>query len=599
MQALALGFKGPDPVLGELGEVADESPDLVCGMAGGAENPDGHLAEIMGRRYLVDPDVTMTSYSTVTLHGCSATLIGPNILLTASHCGYHDHHVRFRAYPMGSNLDPQGRDDLCHPLYQTYDDTDLMLLYCPAVDGINPGDAFGYLDLEDRPPQVGDEVYNLWSNSVLDITGPNLPQLLYSEGEVSSTSVDGWYVPDAHPNTGVLLEMFGVHGASGSADMTFDRHRILTAPASVGQGTARFTSAAVDTVSRTEVAEEAYVNDSLISALGLDPSDYLGLVDKDGDLRFDIQTDLERLTGESAREHYAFNFESARQNTLWSPPTPGPAVEHNTDDGVLHLHPSAGAGMQTYRRHERLNLKQGTTYRVSVEVRAHTDDPDGLEIAIQQRELDWTTTSSEFIDLDPAEGWTTHVFELKTPELLQPAIAIRKLVDADVELRAFDVIEHGATMDFDTHDTRLRWRNGNTGRRAFVLPDGNGAVVDWAGLVLRTDGLATGNDWPLVNEQLAIVPGREYRLCFQVMKMPGGAEGSDVEGSVRITSGGNVAFLEAFDVVDESYVDRCTAPFEVASPGSSVAFGIVATPPDQGFKTSAGYLVDDIILQEL
>lgn len=582
---------------------SEPKPDLETELRIAKENPDGHVAEVIARRYLDDPDITMTSYAaTGSVYNCSGILIGPNIVLSAAHCGYYDQVFAFFGYRFQT---PNGRrlqHVSCSPLYQTFSDTDMILMHCPSVGGVNPGDEFGYVDFDPRPVAVGDSVYSLWKNPVDELQPPSFEHLLYSEGEVMSTTANGWFVPDTHPGIGIFTDLYGALGASGSAQLSSDTHRILIGPVSTvltaGGGLGRHALSMLDYLTVAEVTDPAYVNDPLVLGLGLDPADYLGVPDKDGDLLLDIQTDLERLTGEGARDHYALTFGSERKNALWQPWGPNAFVHFSPQTESVHLTPASGTEVVAFLRHAGLNLQPDTVYRISLEVDSDTSEAGGLEIGFEfpDEPLGWQSFETHAIDLDEAAGWTTHAFTLRTPPWASAAVVVRKRADAEVELRGLTVVAEGSSMDFELHDKRLDWRNANNENRAFVLPDGNGPDVDWAGAVVRTDVLAAGADWPLANRRLALVPNASYRVCFDHRK-DSGNPGALVEGTFRVISGGSVVYEQPFDTENTAWQTLCTDDFVTPDSDNDVQFGIIATPPDQGFTTNARYLVDNLTIE--
>src|SRR4051794_33708295 len=52
--------------------------------------------------YWTKPDVAAVQWASPSLDDCSATMIGPNIVYTAAHCGFNAHSITFRTYRRGA-----------------------------------------------------------------------------------------------------------------------------------------------------------------------------------------------------------------------------------------------------------------------------------------------------------------------------------------------------------------------------------------------------------------------------------------------------------------------------------------------------------------
>jgi hypothetical protein len=563
------------------------------------ENPKGFTAEIIARRYLVDPDVTFHSYAaTGVVGGCSATLIGPNTAMTAAHCGFNSHLFAFVLYREMDFRQQQIETVRCNPLYQTYADTDLHLLYCPQINGVNPGDKYGYLDLEARSPVTGENLYSIWKNPV-DNLGRN-EHMLYSDGSVVDTKADSWTTPAGFNNTATKTNLWGRVGASGSSQISSKTHRVLVGPLSVGPGgnggPERWSLSIIDYLTRATVGTRSNINASEIRTHGLDPVDYLGGLDKNGNLLFDVQEDIEWEYGEGERDHYALNFASERQNALWTTFSPWTVPSDFRSKGqFVHLPARGGAGQRVALRHEKLNLKSNTTYRISLMVHANTTIRNGLEVSLDGLfgSSGWGPVDSHSISLTKGTGWQMVSFELSTSSRVAHALSISKLPGTDASIAAINVIEEYSIMDFDTHDKRLHWRNDNDGARAFILPDGTDSGADWAGLVRRTDSIKGGTDWPLRSRQLALQPERSHRLCFAMRKFRG-HRASPITGYVRVKSENSVVMIQKFRVQSTSWSSVCTDNFRTIGSDNIVQFGIDAPRPDEKAPSQASFLVDDI-----
>ncbi len=171
-------------------------PDLVAKIA--TEQPFG-VAERVYFHY-DDPDVAMRSYSAVDVGGCTGTMIGPNVMLTAGHCGMGNRNATFRLYTAAATQ--RTESFLCQYLVHTFGDMDFNAFWCGAnADGESPGDKFGYADLDivvdpltgelDHEASAalltnGKPVYSVWMNPIDDIGGGW--HSIYSEGMITETA---------------------------------------------------------------------------------------------------------------------------------------------------------------------------------------------------------------------------------------------------------------------------------------------------------------------------------------------------------------------------------------------------------------------------
>ena len=157
-------------------------------------------------------------------------MIGPNTVMPAAHCGFNSGLFAFVLYRNMDFRQPQIETVRCNPLYQTFPDTDMHLLYCPPINGVNPGDKYGYLDFDARPPAVGESVYSIWKNPVTNL-GRN-EQMLYSDGQVVSTKADRWTTPVGFDNTAIETNLWARPNASGASQISSKSHRVLVGPLS-------------------------------------------------------------------------------------------------------------------------------------------------------------------------------------------------------------------------------------------------------------------------------------------------------------------------------------------------------------------------------
>ena len=239
-----------------------------------------------------DPDVAMRSYAAVDIGGCSGTMIGPNVMMTAGHCGGPNKNATFRLYTAANTQITESFS--CQYLLTTWPDTDLQLYWCSAnTNSEHPGDKYGYLDFDIVVDPVsglfnysasrnlltmGTDLYSIWMNPI-DSLGPGWYSI-YSKGEISNLNYPSWYTPNINTggnylcgnsgcvggNTpdqncdlggcgqpcnggtcqgrpsqalGVGTDLWAQPGVSGSSQIREATHRILVGPLSVSANDAR------------------------------------------------------------------------------------------------------------------------------------------------------------------------------------------------------------------------------------------------------------------------------------------------------------------------------------------------------------------------
>lgn len=344
-------------------------------------------------------------------------------------------------------------------------------------------------------------------------------------------------------------------GASGSVGISENWTRIVAAPLSnggAGANNAACTNLAdsmrvLDLFDRTYADPQFRVSqfsNAYTQALGLVPARYYGKVDRDGNRMFDIQEDIEVAEGEIDRPYFFFNWDSHRQNTLWqllgmsqvytdnvSPPGPPYGIMH-LQSGTNAL-PVGEPYAETLLRNDTFPLQPSTNYRVNIRLTVLS--------ASNSSALRFVAGNMAPIAIPTVVGTSRIAFRFTTPATLScdifttpeqcgirieavnsPASVATPLISAD--LTTLSVTKENASrdvvFDFDDHDKRNSWRDGNTGARALILPDGVAsalnAVPDWAGAVMNDTGLASGSDWALLNEHLGFVPGESYTVYFKV-----------------------------------------------------------------------------------
>jgi hypothetical protein len=246
-----------------------------------------------------NPDVALRSYAAVDLDWCSGTMIGPNVMMTAGHCGQGNVNANWRLYTAANTQMVESFS--CQYLLHTFPNTDLTLYWCSANgSGENPGDKYGYIDFDLVIDPVngfdnnayaasrnlltlGTDLYSIWMNPI-DTLGPG-QYSIFSEGQFDNVNFVSWYTPNLNNGPGYLCGnsvcsggsndglncdtnscgvatcpggscvpreqlALGVHstlwsngGASGSSQLRSSSHRILVGPLSVGNQDSRGRSA--------------------------------------------------------------------------------------------------------------------------------------------------------------------------------------------------------------------------------------------------------------------------------------------------------------------------------------------------------------------
>jgi len=555
-----------------------------------AEMPGG-VAEYVWRRYTTQPDVAMASYALPSFGGCNASMVGPNLLMTAAHCGANDSRTAtFLTYRDGGAWADR-EDFACSYLLQTATDTDLVLYYCwPNAAGDNPGDKYGYLDLDTSMPSVGQTVYSVWGNQ--QVTGSvGYDERMYSTGTVTSTTAGDGECWAAHGTLAdaTITDTWGEGGVSGSPQIDTGTHQIVIGPTSTAwPDGARWRCALPmheylywgNTAATMPAGWAPSRNSARIRSLGLNPAEYLGWIDDDLDFRFDIQTDLERRLGEGARGWYWLGFESPRRNALWD--IVGSRTSIDPVNRWAHIVHDAGWTYQQKLVHARLNLPaDGAWYRVSLMVYTNSASwGSTLFVGLYQG---GAPVSGGFVPTAIAPGVEMDTLLLQAPTGgAPPELVLGTYGDTDLLVQAISVIRDGDVMDFDRHDERYNWRNDIDGSRAQVVPDGSvGGTPNWAVRVAYDPTDPAG--WPVRNRQLAFVPGSKYRICVDARD-----QGSTVGGVLRVVSGGVERSRVTF-APGASWGRTCTTTFTTPSSDTNLQMGVA--------WGTASYLVDNLTIE--
>lgn len=583
--------------------------------------------EIAFRSRMGDPDRIVGGFATGRIDSgpCSATMIGPNILMTAAHCGSPANALaEFYVY---SQEDPNGkyfsRDGYnCEYLLNSWPETDLILWYCaPGHENVSPGDRYGYLDFDfaygpDNKLDVaasrarvtpGKPIYSYWWN-FFGGWPTNDVNMFYSAGTIRGSNLAGhWFNPGrviaSDPDLGqcgegdddlaaaMQADIYSHGGSSGSAMISGGHglagRRIISGPTSVAapEGRARtmlpmieyMASAVIQTPDKYPckvTTASPMINGAYIaSKFELASAAYRGLVDKDGNGVLDIQQDIEKKNGESKRPFYWFGFDSHRSNVLWTTLT---GAEIRTQSGTAVLR-RGGSGSLEHAKSPVLHLDPQRRYHVS-----------------------WTLTSDRAVSIcggscvtaGPTPSRSTmkrYAGEISGAE----AIALRTQGMGTSTVGEVSLVEMGSTMDFDWADARSLWQStinrveGTTtptfvqlGTEALSWP-----AADWAAVVSR--GL-----YSLSSAHLPFSPGKT-RVCLATRNNPLDPTSTGA-WRLRVLDGGSERVSEVI-AASSDWQQTCTSWFEMKSADGQLELGL-----EQGSATGkvGSYLVDDIVIEK-
>ena len=574
---------------GDEGEIEQQLP---------AEMTSGSAAiTYASRQYYTDPDVSVNQWAEASFNGtsCNGVMIGPNVYLTAAHCGAPTNvQIRFRTYRNGSTTVSDTETFTCNAMLQTFNDTDGAVFFCgPNAAGENPGDKYGYVDFDLSTPTVGQQLYSISANPWVDGSVAHDARM-YATGQVTSVSDNGWFVPNANPNSGIAMNLWGETGMSGSPHFNPVTHRMIIAPLSVAGGgvtpAPRYGGWYRAAVSMQQLLYWGYVNPDydpaaqgptvnveLVRSLGLVPESYYGWADKELDYEFDVQRDLERLRGEARRGWYWLGFESQRRNALWDPAA---FTSFDTTNRWARLNKTGGPAYSDALLHRKLNLSAGT-YRVSLMTFTHSAAiPSSLWVSFKQGA---SYIGGEYVPNTVGSGWQMHTLEL-TSTVDNAELVLGLAGNADVLVSAMSIVRQGDVMNFDTFDKRFNWRNDINGSRAQVVPDG--AVTGTPNWAVRVAAPPTAG-FPVRNRQLALAGGRSYQICFDARRE--NASGY-AQGHLRVMSGGAQATSTTL-YASSSWLRFCTLAFTPPSDDNNLQARLLSG--------DSSFLIDNIAITQL
>ena len=616
--------------------------------------PDGSVValttEVEGQaartffQYLSQPEMAQRSWAAVVLQGnkngparsiCSGIMIGPNMMLTAAHCGAEwISGVKFIAYttPTAKIEDAYP----CRSLLFGWPETDVTLAWCGAKNGINPGDRWGYVDLDVDvdarlklfpaffPSRVvtGRPIYSNWWNPI-DSLGPG-DHMLVSEGAIGDTHASGWYNMGGSPcsqdddnDEGVAANVYGIGGASGSAILSSTTHRLLLAPTSTAPGNGgipRGVASIFNLLTKAKLSRDVSglcaqrfgqpVDAAALQILWdvgikFDPERnnsgkyYDVVLDKDRNGMFDVQQDLEKSAGEKQRDFYNLGFDSLRRAVLWQM---GTAARFKVRPfwGSVSIDAHPGDWQQAVIASPQLRLAYPATHWI----RYHVQSTGAARLRIRV-------------------GGGSHVENLAAgsdrvvvQEVKGVSIAIDVAGGGTITLSDISVWNPATSFSFDMFDQRKVWK-----RKVSTTsqPDAEYAAVfmphvrqgatgpNWAGVirVRKTPVVALGGnsgsaaenavDDRLVSQALATptAPGAgRVRVCFDHRLLGGGPLTGPGAGKLAMTG---VAGTDHEFTSSSTWQTSCTT----SRRGSLKSLEFRALPPPVGTTT---ILVDNVKL---
>lgn len=560
-------------------DVAEAEGALASEMFGG---PNQAIVNVAGQ-YYTNPDIAVSQWAEASTGGyCNGVMIGPNVYLTAAHCGGGG-PITFRTYRNGGTSVSDTETFNCSYMVQTFNDTDASIHYCaPNAAGQNPGDKYGYVDFDVSPPTVGQQIYSVSAN--LQATG-SIPfdARMYATGQVTSVTGAGhWFTPNQAPNSAVEMNLWGEGGMSGSPHFNAANHRMIIGPLSTASGSGWWGRNALSmrdylywgyvNPNFDPNAQGPTVNTATVSSLGLTPADYYGWADKDLDWEFDVQHDLERARGESQRDWYFLGFESQRRNALWDPVA---FTTFDTTNRWARIQRTTGSGYADALSHQKLALAAGT-YRITLMTYTQSAAySSSLWVGLKSGP---SFIAGEYVPNTVGSGWQMHTLVVTAPSA-GLTLMLGVYGTADILVSAPSVVKSTAVMDFDTFDKRTNWRNDVDGSRAQVVPDGSvTGTPNWAVRVTPSAG------YPVRNRQLALAAGQPYRICFDARRP---TAFGNAHGQLRVMSGGAQVASTTFYPASASWSNHCTATFTPTSDDNNLQMRGISGDP---------FLVDNIAI---
>lgn len=579
--------------------------------------------------YYLTPRYAEASWASPDVPGCSATMIAPNLLMTAAHCGADSTtqmQVQGRVY-RDRDLGQKFQDNYdCSLLLHTFPETDLAIYHCPPEPGeLSLGDRFGWVDIEPSEVTENEFLFSVFSNAINDVA-PGVAQHLLTMGNAETVGLANHWANPNIPVGSVIVQadqsanqnaqavrsnLWSAPGASGSAQFDVDG-RIAVGPLSTGTNDgsgrnalgirdylwygwvyARQSSACPWTSSDPECHTDNSVNGQYVSSLGLTPTAYEGTwVDQNLDYFFDLPTDVADLEGENQRSQYHLRFDSRWQNRRWQA-GPTSSIDYATDG--LSFDTGSNSWVEI-ARHEDLNLAPLAEYAVTLDL-----DSDGgyYRVCFDDGQLD--CSSWFFEDAGQPRSHTLHRSTNSSGEalVLQGWNASGSIASVSVTQHLLELvpnfpigftINETAVSDFDSFDGRNTWSEPD-GDRPVILPDGYGEDIDWAGRVYKA-GSTSGYDYDLETTALPFVADDStHEVCFRHRRDPT-VSWSGTQGYLRITRADGSYVTGRYFTPGIDWQTTCRSFDAELTTGEAltVRFGMY------GYNTHAGAMfIDDVV----
>ncbi|MEM7153741.1 MAG: trypsin-like peptidase domain-containing protein [Myxococcota bacterium] len=598
--------------------------------------------------YYLNPLYAETSWATPATEsvsaptglGCSATMIGPNILVTAAHCGADAPSMTMmdvtgRVYRERDVTEQRTEQYTCNLLFHTFPETDLAVYHCPTTSsGVSLGDRFGWVDVDVSEPTLYGYIFSVFNNKIDNVPAAGDASLLTS-GHIAQLEVPGVSANPTdnlgsvgYPYQGntlaraVRMALWSMGGASGSGHFN-SAGRMVVGPLSTGweDGLNRWALSMRDFMTYgwiyTPLSSPSYcatpvtncdtdntINASYVTSLGLDPDDYTNTyVDQDSDWFFDLVSDIEDIEGENHKSMHHLRFDSRRQTRQWEL---GVGSAHQLNQGRVTYQSTvlANNAWVDLARHPGLNLSSAEPLDVTLNL----DSTTGWYRVC----LDGNTLScSPFFFDNSNDGPTARRVTVNPPAnvsklVIQGWNASGSIHDVSVN----EPVPHSTTYvlpqgwtaverfanTFDSHDERRAWFEPEAPSwtvRPHILPDGQGTGVNWAGRITATNPSGTGFDYDLATHDLPFPQDGSGTLCFDHRRDPSTTWQGGTLGRLRVEHTDGTYVAGSYFIPGTNWSETCIQVDEPLATGEAlrVMFGMYT----YGTTLSTGtYFVDDV-----